>query len=135
PATPAAAPAEEGLMGDKGWLAMGAFDPHERSHVLDLLGFDGQLVFATFATALFAGHDVDRLYAGASAQNRAIADFCAHDDRLLGVAFAPLVDPARATRTIVEAIGAGCTAVMVARTAAGERAPTHPQPHPGWGRL
>ncbi|HKE76068.1 MAG TPA: amidohydrolase family protein [Acidimicrobiales bacterium] len=131
----AAAQAEERLLLDKGWRAMGAFDPRERSHVLDLLGFDGQLVFATFATALFAGRDVDRLYAGASAQNRAIADFCAHDDRLLGVAFAPLVDPARATRTIVEAIGAGCTAVMVPSTAAGERAPTHPDLDPVWDTL
>src|SRR5437867_12493014 len=36
--------AEERLLEDKGWMAMGAFDPVERSHVLDLLGFDGQLV-------------------------------------------------------------------------------------------
>lgn len=131
----AAAEAEERLLLDKGWQAMGAFDPHERSHVLDLLGFDGQLVFATFATALFAGRDVDRLYAGASAQNRAIADFCAHDDRLLGVAFVPLVDPARATRAIAEAIRAGCRAVMVPSTAAGDRAPTHTDLDPVWDTL
>src|SRR3989454_8534408 len=45
-----AAEAEERLMVDKGWHAMGAFDPEERSRVLDLLGFERQLVFATFAT-------------------------------------------------------------------------------------
>ena len=46
--------AEERLLRDKGWHAMGAFDPAERSRVLDLLGVEGQLVFATFATARFA---------------------------------------------------------------------------------
>jgi uncharacterized protein len=49
-----AARAEERLMADKGWVAMGGFDPRERSRVLDLLGFDAQLVFATFATAMFS---------------------------------------------------------------------------------
>ena len=44
-----AAIAEERLLTDKGWLAMGAFDSQERSHALDLLGFQRQLVFATFA--------------------------------------------------------------------------------------
>ena len=33
---------------------MGAFDPEERGRVLDLLGFDGQLVFATFASYMYA---------------------------------------------------------------------------------
>jgi predicted TIM-barrel fold metal-dependent hydrolase len=130
-----AAAAEERLLQDKGWQAMGAFDAGERSRVLDLLGFDAQLVFATFATSMFAGRDPDRLYAGASAQNRAIAHFCEGDDRLMGVAFVPLVDPARATAAIVEAIDAGCRAVMVPSTAAGERAPTHPDIDPVWDTL
>src|SRR6478672_5009497 len=43
-----AAAAEERLWADKGWSALGAFDPQERSRVLDLMGFQGQLVFATF---------------------------------------------------------------------------------------
>src|SRR5258708_2794036 len=50
-----AAEAEDRLLVDKGWSAMGAFDPKERSRALDLLGFDAQLVFATFATSMFAG--------------------------------------------------------------------------------
>ena len=49
-----AAKAEERLLQDKGWFAMGGFDPSERSRVLDLLGFHGQLVFATFATTMFS---------------------------------------------------------------------------------
>src|SRR5439155_18051342 len=120
-----AAAAEARLLQDKGWSAMGAFDPMERSRVLDLFGFEGQLVFATFATAMFTGRDVDRLYAGAAAQDRAVAEFCQDDPRLLAVAFVPLVDPARAAKQVAEAIELGCKAVMVPSTAAGELAPTH----------
>jgi predicted TIM-barrel fold metal-dependent hydrolase len=130
-----AAIAEERLLTDKGWSAMGGFDPVERSRVLDLLGFQAQLVFATFATSMFAGKDLERLYAGASAQNRAMAAFCADDPRLLAVAFVPLDDPECAVACADEAIAAGCAAVMVPSTAAGERAPTHPALDDFWALL
>ena len=117
-----AAEAEERLLRDKGWDALGGFDPGERSRALDLLGFQAQLVFATFATAMFTGRDLDRLYAGSRAHNRAMAEFCSHDQRLLAVAFVPLVDPERASAVTVEAIEIGCAAVMVPSTAAGDRA-------------
>src|ERR1051325_3427111 len=54
--------AEARLLVEKGWLAMGAFDAAERSRVLDLLGFQSQLVFATFASSMYAGRDLERLY-------------------------------------------------------------------------
>ena len=54
------AEAEGRLLQDKGWRALGAFDPEERSRVLDLFGFRGQLVFATFASALFGRTAVQR---------------------------------------------------------------------------
>ena len=127
--------AEDRLMRDKGWHAMGAFDPTERSRVLDLLGVEGQLVFATFATGRFAGRDEDRLYAGSSAQNRAMVNFCSQDERLLPVAFVPLVDPGRAIVLAVEAIESGCAAVMVPSTAAGTRSPTHPDLNGFWDVL
>jgi len=130
-----AAKAEERLLRDKGWYAMGAFDAEERRRVLDLFGFGGQLVFATFATTLFAGRDLDLLYGGSHAQNLAMAEFCAVDDRLFPVAFVPLVDPERATATARDAIDAGCQAVMVPSTAAGDRAPTHPDLDPFWDLL
>ena len=133
--TAAAAAAEERLLKDKGWLALGAFDPVERSRVLDLLGFDGQLVFATFASTMFAGRDLDRLYAGSAAQNRALTEFCSGDERLHPVAFVPLADPARAVALTNEAIDDGCAAVMVPSTAAGERAPTHPDLDGFWDTL
>ena len=130
-----AAEAEERLLRDKGWDALGGFDPTERSRALDLLGFGAQLVFATFATAMFAGRDLDRLYAGSRAQNRAMATFCSGDPRLLAVAYVPLVDPLRATAIAAEAIEVGCAAVMVPSTAAGDRAPTHPDLDPFWDLL
>ena len=46
--------------------AMGGWDPAERSRVLDLLGFDGQLVFGTFATLMYklnSDLDLNRLAA------------------------------------------------------------------------
>jgi uncharacterized protein len=130
-----AAQARERLLLDKGWHAMGAFDPLERSSVLDLLGFDGQLVFATFAPAMYLGPDLDRLYAGSAAQNKAVIRFCAADSRLLPVAFVPLVDPSRAAMLAEEAVAGGCAAVMVPSTAAGERAPTHPDLDEFWAVL
>ena len=141
-----AAEAEDRLMVDKGWMAMGGFDPAERSRVLDLLGFDGQLVFATFATAMFSlprslhryhdqgelAADLDCLYAGCAAQNRAMAAFCSGDQRLLPVAYVSLVDPIRAASVAEDAISGGCAAVMIPSTAAGDRAPTHPDLDPFW---
>ena len=144
-----AARAEEGLMQDKGWMAMGGFDPVERSRVLDLLGFEGQLVFATFATAMFSlprnihrytdkdelSGDLDLLYAGCRAQNKAMNAFCAGDPRLLPVAYVSLVDPRRAVDVAAEAIDGGCSAVMVPSTAAGDLSPTHPDLDPLWALL
>lgn len=131
----ARAAAEERLLLDKGWSAMGAFDPAERGRVLDLLGVDAQLVFATFATAMFMGRDQDLLYAGSAAHNRAVAAFCEGDPRLLPVAFVPLVDTARAVALVTEAIDLGCAAVHVPSTAAGDRSPTHPDLDPFWAVL
>ena len=131
----AAAEARERVMTDKGWMAMGGWDPQERSKVLDVLGFDGQLVMGTFGTLLYkVGSNLD-LYVGTSAFNRAIADFCSADKRLLGVANIPLVDPQRAAAAATEAIEHGCAAVMVPSTPAGERAPTHPDLDPFWDVL
>lgn len=130
-----AALAEERLLTDKGWFAMGGFDPEERSRVLDLLGFEAQLVFATFATTMFAGRDTDRLYAGSTAQNLAVADFCASDPRLLPVGYVSLVDPARAVECARQAIDAGCAAIMVPSTPAGDLSPTHPAVDGFWSVL
>lgn len=127
--------AEERLLLDKGWSAMGAFDPAERSHVVDLFGFDGQLVFATFATAMFLGRDLELLYAGSAAHNRAVTAFCDGDARLLPVAFIPLQDTDRAVALLEEAVALQCGAVHIPSTAAGDRSPTHPDLDPFWALL
>ncbi len=131
----AARDADERLMQDKGWFALGGFDGSERRRALDLFGFQGQLVFATFATSMFLGRDLDLLYAGSRAQNRAVADFCAADERLLAVGFVSLSDPERAVAALREALALGCAAVMVPSTAAGERAPSHPDLNEFWATL
>ena len=81
------------LLHSKGWGAVGAFESTERSHVLDALGFAAQLVFPTFAATQFAGKDVDLLYRGSDALNRAMAAFCGDDDRMLAVASVPWRSP------------------------------------------
>jgi predicted TIM-barrel fold metal-dependent hydrolase len=130
-----AAEAGERLMKDKGWSAMGGWDPAERSRVLDLLGFDAQLVFGTFATLMYKVNSELDLYVGTSAFNRAMATFCAQDPRLLAVANIPLTDPKKATVAAEEAIDAGCAAVMIPSTPAGDLAPTHPDIDPFWDLL
>ena len=67
----------------KGWAAHGAVVAEERSRTLDLLGFRGQLVFSTFAGHYLASRDPDLVYGGTRAHTRAMADFCANDERLM----------------------------------------------------
>ena len=61
-----------------GWSRIGAFDPQERSHALDLFGYEKQWVLPTFSFHQVAHvGDMDALYAGARTLNKAMADFCA----------------------------------------------------------
>ena len=121
---------EDNLMSAKGWSALGAFDPKERSRALDLLGVQKQLVFSTFAVTQFASDDFDILYGGTRAHNRAMAAFCAHDPRLIAVAFVPWGDPERALVEAREAVQLGCGAVLVPSAPPKDQSPTHPAYHP-----
>ncbi|HXZ86431.1 MAG TPA: amidohydrolase family protein [Myxococcota bacterium] len=131
----AARAAERNLMGAKGWSALGAFDRAERSRALDLLGFARQLVFSTFAPTQFSGDDLELAYGGARAHNRALADFCAEDPRLIAVGLVPWGDPERAALETEQAIRLGCGAVLLASAPSGDRSPTHPDYHGVWARL
>ena len=131
----AAAALAENVMGPKGWSALGAFDPAERSNALDLLGFDKQLVFSTFAAVQFAGDDLDLLYGGARAHNRGMVDFCSGDRRMIPVGYAPLNDPERAAETVGEAIDMGCGAVLVPSAPPKDKSPTHPDYNRVWAQL
>ncbi|HEX8802803.1 MAG TPA: amidohydrolase family protein, partial [Acidimicrobiales bacterium] len=127
---------EARLMDAKGWAALGAFDPAERSRALDLLGFDRQLVFTTIASTQFLGSDDPEVRAaGNRALNRGIVDFCARDERLLPVAFVPIGNPERAAREIDACLADGAAAVHVTHDAPRERSFTHPDHDVVWGRL
>jgi hypothetical protein len=101
---------EANLMNLKGWDALGAIDPTERTRALNMLGFNSQLVFPSVALSQFWGlfgqqqRDPELLYGGTRALNRAMTDFCAHDKRLLPVGFVPLDVPALAEREMEEAV-------------------------------
>jgi predicted TIM-barrel fold metal-dependent hydrolase len=129
-------PDPEALLRPKGWSAVGAFDPTERSFVLDQLGFAAQLVFPTFAATQYAGPDLDLLYGGADALNRAMAAFCANDRRMFAVASVPWGEPDRTIECARRAIAEGCRAVMVPTDLPrGVVSPTHPDHHGLWAML
>ena len=119
--------------------ALGAFDRDDRSVALDMLGFRKQLVFAThsvatpFSPSRRVSNDVR--YGATRAHNRAMSEFCADDDRLMGVAIVPLEDPDHALIELDFALGAGLEAVWVAHHPAGERSPGHVDLAPFWTRL
>jgi uncharacterized protein len=123
---------EKNLMLLKGWEALGASDPVERSRALDLLGFNHQLIFTTLAMSQFWGvyeqreYDPDLLYGGARALNRAIGDFCKGDQRMIGVGFLPLDEPERGQREIEEALKLGCGTLWIPAVPPARRSPSHP---------
>ncbi|HET6951046.1 MAG TPA: amidohydrolase family protein [Acidimicrobiales bacterium] len=127
---------EDHLLDAKGWGALGAFDPGERSRALDLLGFERQLVFPTFASSQFLGSDDPEVRAaGNRALNRGIVDFCARDERLLPVAFVPLADAERAAAEVVACLEDGAAAVHVTHDAPRRVSHTHPDYDGVWGAL
>ena len=127
---------ENPIAGPKGWTAAGAFDPEERTRVLDQFGFAGQLVFGTASLSpALAADDPGVLYAGARAHNEAMAAFCRSDARLYGVGYVPLDDPRRALTELDAALAAGNRAIMVSAGPAGDRSPGHPDLDPVWARL
>ncbi len=126
---------EADVMRAKGWSALGATDKTERSRALDRLGFDSQLVFATFAATQFVSDDPELLYGGTRALNRAMTDFCADDRRLLPVGFVPLRDPELAANEVEYALELGVAAIQVPSTPGRDFSPTHPDYDGVWARL
>jgi predicted TIM-barrel fold metal-dependent hydrolase len=119
--------------------ALGAFDGAHRSQALDLLGFKRQLVFATHSVAMpfspSSRLDAALRYGAARAHNRHMADFCAHDARLLGVAVVPLDNPDLALAELELVLAAGLSAVWVPHRPCGDRSPGHVDLDPFWARL
>ncbi|MBX3488959.1 MAG: amidohydrolase family protein [Parvibaculum sp.] len=125
------------IAGPKGYEALGAFDGAERAKALDQLGFAKQLVFSTFAPAAFFDErlDPDVQYGAARAHNRAVADFCGSDKRLIGVAAVPLDHPDRAMAELELALDLGLGGIWVPHRPAGGRSPGHDDFDPFWARL
>ena len=121
------------------WSRLGAFDPQERSHALDLMGFERQLVLPTFSFHQIAHvKDPAVLAAGARALNRAMGGFCAHDQRLHAIGYVPLsLGPEAAGAILDEGLRAGCFTFMVDTNEPdpGARSFTHPDFDPIWARF
>jgi predicted TIM-barrel fold metal-dependent hydrolase len=125
------------ISGPKGYQALGAFNAHERSQALDLLGFARQLVFATFSAGITFSEQraIEERYAAARAHNRAMAEFCAADKRLMGVALLPLDDTALALAELRHAIELGLCAAWIPHRPCGGRSPGHRELDPVWAAL
>lgn len=119
--------------------ALGAFNRDDRSVAMDMLGFKKQLVFATHSvvTPFHPSSKIDPglRYGATRAHNRAMADFCANDDRLMGVGVIPLHVPELAMVELEFAIEAGLEAMWIPHYAAGDRSPGHVDLDPFWARL
>ncbi|MEM7139744.1 MAG: amidohydrolase family protein [Actinomycetota bacterium] len=128
--------AEGALMKMKGWSGLGAFDAAERSRAMDLLGFESQLVFSTFAARQFLeGGDLELAQGGLTAHNRAMVDFCADDRRLLPVCMAAWTGPEHTLATVTEALDLGASAMLVPSHPGDGISPTHPDYDPVWALL
>ena len=122
--------------GPKWHDALGAFSGEERRQALDLLGFKRQVIFSSFsARPIFGAASVDLRYAAARAHNRAMAEFCSADARLIGIAMTTLDDPERALAEIEHASALGLGALWIPAEAPGGRSPGHPLHEPIWAAL
>ncbi|HZZ88097.1 MAG TPA: amidohydrolase family protein [Caulobacteraceae bacterium] len=119
--------------------ALGAFDRDDRTKALDMLGFKKQLVFATHSVAMpfSASSKLDPAlrYGAARAHNRHMADFCAKDRRLIGVAVVPLDDPDLAMAELEFALANKLGAAWIPHRPCGERSPGHVDLDPFWAWL
>lgn len=122
-----------------GWSRLGAFDPQERSHALDLMGFERQFILPTFSFHQVAHvEDPAVMAAGTRALNRAMGGFCRHDDRLSAIGYVPLsLGPGEALAIMDEGLAAGCYTFMVDTNEpdATARSFTHPDFDPIWARF
>jgi predicted TIM-barrel fold metal-dependent hydrolase len=115
------------IAGPKGYQALGAFNGEERTQALDLLGFDKQLVFATFSAGVCFSEKrpVEDRYAAARAHNRAMAEFCSGDPRLRGVALLPLDVTTLALQELEHILRLGLKAAWLPHRPCGGRSPGH----------
>ena len=119
-----------------GWNRLGAFDSKERSHVLDLFGFQMQWILPTFAFHQVAHvNNLEVLEAGARSLNSAMGKFCASDDRLKAIGYIPLsLGPEISIELMKKGFDDGCYTFMVDTNEPNpnNRSFTHPDFDPIW---
>jgi predicted TIM-barrel fold metal-dependent hydrolase len=125
------------ITGPKGYEALGACSTAERTAALDLLGFECQLVFSTFAVGSIFHPDLepDVAMAASAAHNRAMAEFCRDDRRLVGVAAIPIDHPERAIAEVEHAAALGLGAVWIPHRLVADGSPGHDRLDPFWAKL
>ena len=127
---------EDQLLLRKNWAATGSFIAEDRPQALDMLGFKSQLVFNTFTNgkllAAERGDDVNFGYGFALAHNRAMAEFCSVDPRLLASGYVPLRDFERSRAHAAETIELGCKALLVPSGCPRGHSPSHIGLDPVW---
>ncbi|MEL6983099.1 MAG: amidohydrolase family protein, partial [Actinomycetota bacterium] len=101
----------------------------------DLLGFERQVVYSSLCAGLFRIEDPELRYAAYRAHNRAMAEFCARDPRLTGVALGDLDVPERSLAELEAAADLGLGQVWIPSRAPGGAAPGHPRNDPFWSAL
>ena len=130
--------AEDEVMLRKNYRAPGAWDPSDRSEALDFMGFTSQLVFPSMPNTLLEEMEhsapAELTYETAGAANRAQIAFCAHDPRLLPVAYLPLQDLELAGPCAEEAIEAGAAALLIPNRMPANHAHSHIGFDPVWAR-
>ena len=121
--------------GPKWYDALGSVDPHDRGEVLDLLGFHHQVIYSSLCAPLFGLSDPALRYAAYRAHNRAMAQYCRADKRLLGVALCDMDVPELARVEIEFAFDNGLRLLWIPARAPAGRAPGHPDHDPLFAML
>ena len=122
-----------------GWNRVGAFDPKERSHALDVFGYAMQWILPTFSFHQVAHtSDMKVLEVGAKTLNKAMAGFCSHDDRLKAIGYLPLkLGPLKAMEIMQEGLDQGCYSFMIDTNEPNDqnKSFTHPDFDPIWKKF
>ena len=122
-----------------GWNRVGAFDPQERSHALDVFGYAMQWILPTFSFHQVAHtSDIKVLEVGAKTLNKAMAGFCSHDDRLKAIGYLPLkLGPEKAMEIMQEGLDQGCYSFMIDTNEPNDQnnSFTHPDFDPIWKKF
>lgn len=137
PAEAEAAAAGVMKMARKGWGALGDGTGDERSRVLDILGFEAQVVFPTGSFPQVMATPVEAFAGAVEAMNRGLKSFCADDRRLLSTAYIPMQQgPELALGVLHRAVTDDSDIFMVDMVPPiGGMSHTHPDFDPVWAAI